>query len=148
MTKKHGFKIKAEFFLELDKMDFKKQAATYAALAEIQSTGKLPASFLETATVISVSAKAGGYDPDEQASGSTDGDGETGPADTPLTTDPLADGATVVDSMLGLDGNVFQTLKLEDGSEAFRRISADQDTAERKKNKKIPAPKAAETPAE
>lgn len=138
MTKKHGFKIRLDLFLELDKSDYRKQATTFAAIAEITEKGKLPEGFLDLATIVGVSAKAGGYDPDEPATGGS----EPGPADTPLTTDALPDGSTVADSVIALDGSVFQTLKLEDGSEAFRRISVEQDTAERKKNKKIPEPKA------
>lgn len=59
MTKKTGFKVRIEAFVEVDKKDFKKQADAYATMAKIEETGTLPADFLETATILGVTAKAG-----------------------------------------------------------------------------------------
>lgn len=136
MTKKHGFKIRIDAFLELDKKNFGKQAETYGLIAEMQKTGKLPANFFDTAVIVKVDARQGGQDFE-------DAPGDDG--DVPLTTEPLAEGSTVIASAMMLDGNVFQTVKLADGTEQPRRVSADQDEAERKRDKKIPKPTALAT---
>ena len=59
MTKKSGFKIRIDAFVEIDRKDYGKQAAAYAMMAEITSTNKLPDDFFAKATIISIDAKQG-----------------------------------------------------------------------------------------
>lgn len=123
MTKKTGFLITATYFLPIDKKNFAAQAATFSAIAEIEKTGTLPADF--AGTLIAVKAKQGSADiPDAPQTASVDD------KDVPLTTDPLPEGASVIEGTQGLDGHIFQTVKLADGSETRRRITAEQDAAE------------------
>ena len=42
----------------------------------------------------------------------------------------MPEGATVLESATDLGGNIFQTIRLADGTETFRRISDEQDRAE------------------
>lgn len=128
MTKKAGFLVTATYFLPIDKKDFAKQAATYQAMAEIEKSGKLPPDFTTTAVLVAVKAKQGSADvPDAAPAGD-----RQDPANWPLTTDPLPDGASIIESVDALDASVFQTIRLEDGTETFRRITAAQDKAEEK----------------
>lgn len=60
--KKKGFKVRADFFLEIDPKDFAKQSATYGMIAKIQASGELPSDFLATARLVSVDAKLGSAD--------------------------------------------------------------------------------------
>lgn len=60
MSKKPGFIVTATYFIPIDKKDFKRQAATYAAMSEIEATGKLPEDF--DGTLIAVKAKQGSAD--------------------------------------------------------------------------------------
>src|SRR5687768_7110574 len=99
MAKTQGFKIRADFFLPLDKKDFAKQRDVYGMIATIQETGKLPDDFLSRVTLISVDARQGGHE--TPAAPGTDL--TVDPAATPLTTDPMPEGATLVDSMAALD---------------------------------------------
>lgn len=127
MTKKFGFIIRLDAFVEIDKKDFRKQADAFALMADIEKSGKLPPSFFEQAKILGLTVKQGNTDV-------TDAPAATGekpdPADVPLTTDPLPEGATVLESTTDLGGNIFQTIRLADGTEAFRRISDEQDRAE------------------
>lgn len=128
MTKKQGFNIRINAFLEIDKKDFGRQATVFAMIDGITKTGKLPDDFFATATIISIDAKQGAADvPDAPAA---DQGEQIDPANTPLTTDPMPDGATVLESSEMLDLSVFQTIKLADGTETYRRISAEQNAAE------------------
>lgn len=129
MTKKFGFNIRLDAFLEIDKKDFSKQAEAFALMAEIEKTGKIPATFFERAKVLGLTVKQGNADiPDAPAGGEqTD---KADPANWPLTTDPLPEGAIVLEATTDLAGHIFQTIRLVDGSETFRRISAEQDKAE------------------
>jgi hypothetical protein len=68
VTKKHGFKIRIDAFVEIDKKDFGKQAAAFALMDTIKRTNKLPDDFLTTATITSIDAKQGSADiPDPTA---------------------------------------------------------------------------------
>ena len=60
MTKRTGFLITATYFLPIDKKNFAAQAATFSAIADIESTGKLPADF--AGTLLTVKAKQGSAD--------------------------------------------------------------------------------------
>lgn len=123
MTKTKGFKLRIEAFLPIDKKDFNKQAAAFATLAEIERTGKLPAGFFDQVTILGIDAKEGSAELPAP-------DYINDPATVPLTTDPLAEGAAVLEATTALDGSIFQTVRLVDGTEVFRRISAEQDAAE------------------
>lgn len=125
MSKTKGFKVRIDAFVALDPKDYKKTAAAYAAMDEISRTKKLPEGFLDNATILDVSAKMGTAEIPAAGTGSPDD-----PAAAPLTTDPLPEGATVLSSATVLDGTIVQTVKLKDGSEVARRISADQAKAE------------------
>jgi hypothetical protein len=126
MTKKFGFIIRLDAFLEIDKKNFAKQAEAFALMAEIEKTGKLPAEFFERAKVLGLTVTQGNKDvPDAAKTGD-----EFDPATWPLTTDPLPEGATVTAATTMLDTSIFQTVRLADGSETSRRISAEQDAAE------------------
>ena len=59
MTKKTGFKIRIDAFVEIDKKDFGKQAAAYAMMDEIKKSGELTTDFFETATILGIDAKQG-----------------------------------------------------------------------------------------
>lgn len=134
MTKKAGFLVTATFFLPIDKKDFAKQAATFKAMADIQATNTLPPDFTATATLIGVKAKQGSADIADTPSADANQGQRPDPNDaatTPLTSDPLPEGATVLEAATALDGSIFQTVRLADGAEVFRRISAEQDAAER-----------------
>jgi hypothetical protein len=125
MTKKQGFKVRIDAFVEIDKKDYGKQAAAYAMMDAVTKSGKLPADFWTSAVILGISATPGGAEvPDAPKN---DGGG---PADVPLTTDPLPEGAIVLEATTGLDGLVFQTVRLADGTEVGRRISAEQDATE------------------
>lgn len=68
MTKKHGFKIRIDAFVEIDKKDFGKQAAAFALMDTIKRTNQLPDDFLSTATITGIDAKQGSADiPDAPA---------------------------------------------------------------------------------
>lgn len=128
MTKKQGFNIRINAFLEIDKKDFARQAKVYGLIDGITKTGKLPDDFFATATIVGIDAKQGTADiPDAPPA---DQGERPDAANTPLTTDPLPDGAIVLESAEALDLSVFQTIKLVDGTEQFRRISAEQNIAE------------------
>lgn len=129
MTKKAGFLVTLSYFLPIDKKDYAKQAATYQAMAEIEKTGRLPADLISTAILVGVpKVKQGNQDvPDAPAGDQGD---KQDPATWPLTADPLPDGAVILESSEALDLSVFQTIRLEDGTETFRRISAEQNAAE------------------
>lgn len=126
MTKRTGFIITATYFVPIDKKDFAKQAAAYATMAEIEKTGMLPADF--SGAILSVKAKQGTADVPDAPQG-TQPD-RTDPANWPLTTDHLPDGAEVLESTTDLAGHIFQTIRLADGTETFRRITAEQNDAE------------------
>lgn len=128
MTKKSGFLITATYFLPIDKKNFAAQAATFSAIAEIEKTGALPADF--AGTVISVKAKQGSADIPDAPQTASDPD-KADPASWPLTSDPLPADAAVIEATTDLAGHIFQTLKLADGTETFRRVTAEQDQAER-----------------
>jgi hypothetical protein len=129
MTKKFGFIIRLDAFLEIDKKNFSKQAEAFALMADIEKSGKLPAEFFERAKVLGLTVKQGNSDiPDTPTSGNQ-GD-EFDPANWPLTTDALPEGAAVLESTTDLAGHIFQTIRLVDGAETFRRITAEQDAAE------------------
>lgn len=129
MTKKQGFKVTIVAFVEIDKKDFGKQAKAFETMDAITKTGKVPADFLTSATILSVAAKQGGADvPDAPTSG--DQGDKTDPANVPLTTDPLPAGATVLEATTDLAGHIYQTVRLADGTEIGRRITAEQDKAE------------------
>lgn len=135
-NKKKGFILTVTAFMETDPKDFAKQAATYTAMAEIEKTGKLPPGMLDTLPILGVVAKPGSRELPPTAPTKPD------PNDanlTPLTTDALPAGATVIEATTALDASIFQTIKLADGSEAFRRISAEQDKAETDAAKKAAA---------
>lgn len=123
MTKKTGFIITATYFVPIDKKDFAKQALAYATMAEIDKTGTLPADF--AGTLLSVKAKQGSADiPDAP----TQPEGQ--PGDVPLTTEPLPADAIVLESATDLAGHIYQTIRLADGTETGRRITAEQDASE------------------
>lgn len=128
MTKTKGFKIRVDLFLPIDKKDFAKQAATYQLIADIQKTGKVPAELLQAAHILSIDVKDGSAE--IPAAPAADSGNQDDPALTPLTTDPLPDGAIILESSEALDLSVIQTIKLADGTETMRRISAEQDAAE------------------
>jgi hypothetical protein len=125
MTKKQGFKVTIVAFVEIDKKDFGKQAKAFETMDAITKTGKVPADFLTSATILSINAKQGGADVPDAAKGD-----EFDPATWPLTTEPLPEGATVLAATTMLDTSIFQTVRLVDGTETSRRISAEQDAAE------------------
>lgn len=128
MTKRTGFLITATYFLPIDKKNFAAQAATYAAIAEVEKTGTLPADF--SGTLISVKAKQGSADvPDAPQTPSNEPD-HTDPASWPLTSEPLPADAAVLESTTDLAGHIFQTIRLADGAETFRRITAEQNQSE------------------
>lgn len=127
MTKKTGFKVNIVAFVEIDKKDFGKQAAAFAMMDTITRTGKLPDGFMASASILAINAKQGSADiPDQPASEPDKND----PASWPLTTDGLPDGATILEQSEALDLSVIQTIRLADGTETLRRISADQAAAE------------------
>lgn len=140
MTKTPGFHIRIDAFIPIDKKDFAKQAAAYQTIADIQKNNALPAGFFDTATIIGITPKQGAADIPEPASASETALDATDPASWPLTTDPLPEGATVLEATTDLGGNIFQTVRLADGSETFRRITVEQydaeDEAEKPKPKK------------
>lgn len=128
MTKKKGFHIKIGAFLEIDPKDFARQAKVFGMIDGITKTKTLPADFFALAKIVDIDAKQGTADiPDAPAADKGD---RPDAANTPLTTDPLPDGATVLESVEALDLSVFQTIKLADGTETYRRISAEQNAAE------------------
>jgi hypothetical protein len=136
-TKTKGILVTVTFLLPLDKGNFAKVAATYNEVAEIDRSKKLPDDFLTRATLVTIATKEGAVELP------TAGGDKNDPASWPLTTDALPEGATVIEASTMLDGNIFQTIKLADDKETFRRISAEQDAEERKKDKKRPVNKAA-----
>jgi len=127
MTKRTGFLITATYFLPIDKKDFAKQATAYATMAEIDKTGTLPADF--SGTLLSVKAKQGTADIPDAPQTTSEPD-KTDPASWPLTTEPLPADAVVLESTTDLAGHIFQTIRLVDGTETFRRVTAEQDAAE------------------
>lgn len=127
MTKKTGFIITATYFVPIDKKDFALQAKAYATMAEIDKTGTLPADF--AGNLISVKAKQGSVEVDDAQTGIPSPD-KADPASWPLTTEPLPSDAAVISSTTDLAGHIFQTIRLADGTETFRRITAEQDQAE------------------
>lgn len=128
MTKKSGFLITATYFLPIDKKNFAAQAATFSAIAEIEKTGTLPADF--AGTLIAVKAKQGSADIPDAPQTASEPD-KSDPASWPLTDQPLGDDATILEYTTDLAGHIFQTIRLADGTETFRRITAEQDQAER-----------------
>lgn len=72
MTKKTGIIVTATYFVAIDKKDYAKQSAAYAALAKIEETGALPDGFIDTATVLSVKAKQGSTDVADATGGETE----------------------------------------------------------------------------
>lgn len=132
MTKKTGFIITATYFVPIDKKDFAKQAAAYATMAEIDKSGTLPDDF--AGSLLSVKAKQGSADvpdvPDAPAASTTTERNPNDPASWPLTTEPLPADATVISSDTDLAGHIFQTIRLVDGTETFRRMTAEQNQAE------------------
>lgn len=128
MTKRTGFLITATYFLPIDKKNFAAQAATFSAIADIEATGKLPDDF--AGTLLTVKAKQGSADIPDAAAEPAEPVGGNEPADVPLTTEPLPSGAVVLESTTDLAGHIFQTVRLEDGTETSRRITAEQDQAE------------------
>jgi hypothetical protein len=121
MAKTQGFKITATFFLPVDKKNFTAQRDAYGLVAGIQESNKLPDDFLSRVTLIDVSAKQGGHELPAASGGNV-----ADPALTPLTTDPLPEGATIVDSVAALDDSIFQNITLAGGTASTRRISAKQ----------------------
>lgn len=123
MTKKTGFLITATYFLPIDKKNFAAQAATFSAIADIEATGKLPADF--AGTLLTVKAKQGSADiPDAPQTAAVD------PKDVPLTTEPLPADAVILETTTDLAGHIYQTIRLADGTETGRRITAEQDQSE------------------
>ena len=123
MTKRTGFLITATYFLPIDKKNFAAQAATFSAIADIEATGKLPADF--TGTLLTVKAKQGSADiPDAPQTATVE------PKDVPLTTEPLPADAVILETTTDLAGHIYQTIRLADGTETGRRITAEQDQAE------------------
>lgn len=123
MAKKTGFKVNIVAFVEIDKKDFGKQAAAFAMMDTITRTGKLPEGFMASASILSINAKQGSADiPDQPASEPDKND----PANWPLTTDGLPEGATILEQSEALDLSVIQTIRLADGTETLRRISPGQ----------------------
>jgi len=103
MTKKTGFLITASYFLPIDKKNFAAQAATYAAIADIEKTGTLPADF--AGTLIGVKAKQGSADIPDAAPTTSEPD-KTDPASWPLTTEPLPADAVILESATDRSGAV------------------------------------------
>lgn len=128
-TKKTGINIRLDAFIEIDKTNFAKQRDAYAMMATVQETGKLPTNFWDLAVIIGApTCKPGSADvPEPVVTGDQD---KTDPANWPLTTDALPEGATVLESITAFDGSIFQTIRTVDGTETFRRISDEQDRAE------------------
>jgi len=123
MTKRPGFIITANYFLPIDKKNFAAQAKTFAAVAEIEANNKLPADF--AGTLLTVKAKQGSADiPDAPQTATVE------PKDVPLTTEPLPADAVVLETTTDLAGHIYQTIRLADGTETGRRITAEQDQAE------------------
>lgn len=130
MAKKtQGFHVRIDAFVTIDKTDFGKQAAAYAMMDAIKKTNKLPDDFFTTAVILDINGKAGSAELSPTATSGDQGD-KMDPANWPLTTDPLPEGATVIESTTDLAGHIFQTIKLADETETFRRITAEQDAAE------------------
>ena len=126
-TKTKGFKIRLDLFLPIDTDDFGKQAAAYATMDKLQKARQVTPELLEAATLMDMSVKIGSEELPDAPAVEID---KTDPANTPLTTDPLPDGAVILESTDALDASVFQTIRLADGTEHFRRISAEQNDAE------------------
>jgi len=123
MTKRTGFLITATYFLPIDKKNFAAQAATFSAIADIEATGKLPSDF--AGTLLTVKAKQGSADiPDAPQTATVE------PKDVPLTTEPLPADAVILETTTDLAGHIYQTIRLADGTETGRRITAEQDQAE------------------
>jgi len=128
MTKRTGFLITATYFLPIDKKNFAAQAATFSAIADIEATGKLPDDFI--GELISVKAKQGSTDAAPVAETTTTEPDMTDPAKWPLTTEPMPADAVILEATTDLAGHIFQTIRLVDGTETFRRLTAEQDQAE------------------
>ncbi len=124
MTKTKGFNIRIDAFVALDPKNFTAQAAAFALIGTLQDTKKLTPEFIAAATILDVNAKQGSAELPAVTGEQPD------PANVPLTTDPLPEGAVVLESTTDLTGHIFQTIRLVDGAETFRRISAEQDKAE------------------
>lgn len=127
MAKMKGFKISLDYFLPIDQSDFGKQSAAFA-LADAIQKGNIPDDFFKSAIAIGVTVKQGSSDID--IAPPKDDAKDINPADVPLTTDPLPEGATVLEASEALDGSMFQTIRLVDGTETYRRISHEQNAAE------------------
>lgn len=128
MTKLTGFKVRIDAIIPIDKTDFGKQAAAFKLMDDITKTKTLPANFFDLAKLVDVSAKQGSAEvADEPPANDANKDD---PANTPLTTDPLPEGAVVLEASDALDQTIIQTVRLVDGSEVMRRISAEQNAAE------------------
>jgi hypothetical protein len=137
MSKKPGFKITIFGFIPIDKKDFKRQAEIYAAMAKLQEPGaKLTPDLLALMTMTAPPKVGQGSAEVPDAPYQHAGD-MNDLANWPLTADPLPEGATVLEASEPLDGSIMQRIKLASGVETMRRISAEQDAAE----------KAAATPA-
>lgn len=128
-TKTPGFNIRIDAFIPVDKKNFSAQAAAFALVGALQDTKKITPEFLQGATILDINAKLGTADLTAIPAATKTGD-EFDPAAWPLTTDPLPEGATVLESTADLGGDIFQTIRLADGTETFRRISDEQDRAE------------------
>lgn len=130
MTKTTGFKIKIEAFLPIDRTSFAKQAAAYQMMDALQTSGKFTQELINSLVITGLVAKVGSADipdaPDQGDNSLND------PANIPLTTDPLPEGAIVLEAAEALDNTVVMTVRLVDGTEVGRRVSADQYAAETK----------------
>lgn len=62
MAKQSGFFVTVKYFLPIDRADFSKQAAAYAAMADIEKNGALPDDFAGTVEEIKVKQGSKGDD--------------------------------------------------------------------------------------
>lgn len=124
--KTRGFKVRIDAFLPINTTDFREQAKAYQAIADMNENGKVPDDFFKTATITAMSVKQGTADlPAPAEFGSVDD-----PAATPLTKNPMPEGAQVISFQEGLDQTIIQTVKLADGNTVTRRISDMQHKTE------------------
>lgn len=130
MSKKPGFKIRIDGFVVIDKSNFGQQAALYGHMDTLKTKKVIPPELLAMITVTDATGKQGAVEVPDPPSPFSAALGD--PAATPLTTDPLPEGAAVIEAAGALDGTVIQTVKLADGTEVLRRVSPEQDEAERK----------------
>lgn len=124
--KTRGFKVRIDAFLPINTVDFREQAKAYAAIADMQDKGKIPDGFFTQATILKLDVRQGSADiPEPPEFGTVDD-----PASTPLTNKPLPEGAEILSQQTGMDQTIIQTVKLKEGNEVIRRISAEQDKTE------------------